>query len=336
MRLELFSPNLSQRHEITHAISSSFSEYYNDIGKFTVVLPMDDYNISIVELNAVLYIVERKLAYEVAEIRYNCDSNEITLNGFSLNNKLNRRIIASSGSIANVEKDVYSIVNANLRGLDILTAPEKGLSETINATSISGKELLQGVKSILTKAKLGNRVVLDYRNKTETFEIYRGVDRTSGLDAVMFVQERGTAAGLVVDKDISTYKNVCYCVAKYADGTEFTAVAGKTDGEDRRELISEFSGDSQKNGESNEDFYRRVQNYAALQLGNYRDRSGFDIDADGDEIGIAYNVGDLVWCVSLRLGIKYKARITAAKYTQDINGSTIKLVIGDPILTVLG
>ena len=134
MRLELFSPDLSQRHEITHAISSSFSEYYNDIGKFTVVLPMDDYNISIMELNAVLYIVERKLAYEVAEIRYNCDSNEITLNGFSLNNKLNRRIIASSGSISNVEKDVYSIVNANLRGLDILIAPEKGLSETINAT----------------------------------------------------------------------------------------------------------------------------------------------------------------------------------------------------------
>lgn len=93
MRLELFSPDLSNRHEITHAISSEFSDYYNDVGKFTVVLPMDDYNIGIVELDAVLYIVERRLAYTVEEIQFDCDNSEITLNGYSLNNKLNRRVI---------------------------------------------------------------------------------------------------------------------------------------------------------------------------------------------------------------------------------------------------
>ena len=65
MRLELFSHDFSNRHEITHAISSEFSDYYNDVGKFTLVLPMDDYSISIVELDAVLYIVELRLAYEV-------------------------------------------------------------------------------------------------------------------------------------------------------------------------------------------------------------------------------------------------------------------------------
>ena len=93
MRLELFSPDLSNRHEITHAISSEFSDYYNDVGKFTVVLPMDEYNIGIVELDAVLYIVERRLAYTVEEIQFDCDNSEITLNGYSLNNKLNRRVL---------------------------------------------------------------------------------------------------------------------------------------------------------------------------------------------------------------------------------------------------
>ena len=94
-------------------------------------------------------------------------------------------------------------------------------------------------------------------------------------------------------------------------------------------------GDSQQDGESNSDFESRVKQYAALQLGSHLNRNGFSIDADGDELGTAYNVGDLVWCVSLRLGVKYKARITAAKYSQDANGSSVKLVIGDPILTVL-
>lgn len=209
------------------------------------------------------------------------------------------------------------------------------MTETVKATEVYGDELLNCIQPILTDAGLGNRMVLDYRAKTETFELYKGVDRTEGLDAVLFVQERGTAPGLVVDKDISEYKNVCYCEAQYKDGTKFVVQAGTASDAERRELWASFSGDSQQDGETNAAFQTRVKQYAALQLGSHLNRNGFYIEADGDELGTAYNVGDLVWCVSLRLGVKYKARITAAKYSQDANGSSVKLVIGDPILTVL-
>lgn len=335
MRLELFSHDLSNRHEITHAISSEFSDYYNDVGKFTLVLPMDDYSISIVELDAVLYIVERRLAYEVAEVQFDSDNGEITLNGYSLNNRLNRRIVAASASVVNVETDVYNVVRNNLRGLPVLLAAGKGLPETVPATEVYGEELLKKIIPVLTDAGLGNRIVFDYRAKTQTFEVYKGIDRTEGLTAVLFVQERGTAPGLVVDKDISEYKNVCYCEAQYKDGTKFLVQAGTASDNERRELWAGFNGDSQQEDESNADFESRVKQYAALQLGSHPNRNGFSIDANGDELGTAYNVGDLVWCVSLRLGVKYKARITAAKYSQDANGSSVKLVIGDPILTVL-
>lgn len=234
-----------------------------------------------------------------------------------------------------METDVYSVITANLRGLPVLLAEKKGLTETVKATEVYGDELLNCIQPILTDAEIGNRMVLDYRAKTETFELYKGVDRTEGLNAVLFVQERGTAPGLVVDKDISEYKNVCYCEAQYKDGTKFVVQAGTASDAERRELWARFSGDAQQDGETNAAFQTRVKQYAALQLGSHLNRNGFDIDADGDELGTAYNVGDLVWCVSLRLGVKYKARITAAKYSQDANGSSVKLVIGDPILTVL-
>lgn len=86
---------------------------------------MDEYNIGIVERNAVLYIVERRLAYTVEKIQYDCDNSEITLNGYSRNNKLNRRVIAATANIANVETDVYSVITANLRGLPVLLAEKK-------------------------------------------------------------------------------------------------------------------------------------------------------------------------------------------------------------------
>ena len=335
MRLELFTPDLANRHEITHAISCEFSYYYNGTGKFTVVLPMDDYNLSIAQQNSILYIVERGLAYEVVEVVVDCDNNEITLNGYSLNNRLERRVVAESATIVNVETDVYKAVSANLRGLAIKIADKKGLTETIDATGIYGDSLLSAIQPILSDAGLGQRAKFDYRTKSITWEIYKGKDRTVGLDAVSFVQERGTAPGLIVDKDQSIYKNVCYCKAKRRDETEFVVQAGQADGNERRELWAEFIGDGQGENESNAAFETRVRNYAALQLGSHRDRIGFETDIDGDELGTAYNVGDLVWCVSLRLGIKYKARITGASFAQDANSQSIKITIGEPTLTVL-
>lgn len=335
MRLELFTPDLQNRHEISHAISCEFSYYYNDVGKFTLVLPMDDYNIGISQLDAILYIVERKLAFEVAEVQLDCDNNQITLNGYTLNNRLNRRVAATAATISNVETDAYAAVSANLRGLPVQLAAAKGLTETVAATSVYGDSLLTLIQPVLSDAGLGQRATFDYRAKTITWEIYKGLDRSTGLAAVSFVQERGTAQGLVVDKDRSEYKNVCYCSAQYKDQTDFVVQAGTADGKARRELWAQFSGDAQGEGESNEAFQIRVKNYAALQLGSHLDRTGFETEIDVDELGGAYDVGDLVWCVSLRLGVKFKARITGATLAQDINGSSTKIIIGNPMLTVL-
>lgn len=335
MRLELFTPDLSNRHEITHTISFQMSYYYNDIGKFTAILPLDEYNAKISKTDSVLYVVELGVAFEVAETQVDIDESQITLNGFTLNNRLERRVIASEASIINVEKDLYKAISDNLRGLPVEIAKEKGLTETISPTSIGADSLISGIKPVLSSAGLGQRAVFDYKNKKIVFEIYKGDDLTEGIHSVAFVQERGTAPGLQVDKDISTYKNVCYCTAQYKDGTKFTAVAGTAEGENRRELIAEFSGDSQGDDESNEDFFRRVQSYAALQLGSHLNRTGFSVNCSADELGNAYNVGDLVWCVSLFLGVKFKARITGAKFTQDNNGQSMNLVIGDPVQTVI-
>ena len=334
MRIEIFSPDLSNRHEVSHATSVQFSDLYNGVGKITVVLPMDDYNISISQKGSILYIVDQKLSYEVAEVLSDADENTVTMNGFSLNNRLNRRVVASEKKVVNIEQDVYNLVKENLRGLAVELSPLKGLEDSIPETSIFGETVLDAVIPVLSEVGLGNRALFDYRSKKITWEIFKGKDLTGGLHAVNFVSERGTAPGLVIDQDESTYKNVCYCKAKYKDGTEFVVSAGTETGNNRREMWVDFFGDGQKEQESNSAFESRVKQYAALQLGSHRDRLGFNVDADGSELGTAYNVGDLVWCVSMRHGLKFKTRITEAIYTHDINGQSIRLVVGDPILTV--
>lgn len=350
MRIEIFTPDLSNRHEITNAISVQFAEPYNDVGKFSIDLPMDDYNISLSEVGALVYIVEKKLAYEVAEVVRDCDKNEITLNGYTLNNILNRRIISAPVNIVNVENDVYNVVSENLRDLPVQIAEKQGLTETVEKTQIDSDELLSEIMPVLDKVELGQKATFDYKTKTITWGIYKGVDRTSGLQAVSFVQERGTAPGLSIDQDESEYKNVCYCSAEYEqktrsqteDGTQteittkikFTVTVGNAQGGDRREMFLKYSGDGQTEGESLSSFKSRVTSWAQSKLNEYKKRLGFSVDADASELGTAYNVGDLVWCVSLRHNVKFKARITEANYSQDVNGQTVSITVGDPMLTV--
>ena len=44
----------------------------------------------------------------------------------------------------------------------------------------------------------------------------------------------------------------------------------------------------------------------------------------------------MVSCVSQRFGVELKSRITSVKYTLDISGEKINLILGEPILTALG
>ena len=319
MRIEIFSPDLSTHHELANAISVQFEEKYNDVGKMTIVLPMDDYNIGIALKGSVVYIVGLGFAYEVAEVQSDTENNEITLNGYTLNNRLNRRVIATAATVQNVEHDLYSIVRQNLRNLPVLLHAEQGLPATVDQTTLYGEELLSSIQPVLNDAGYGQRAAFDYRAKTITWEIYQGEDRSTGLKRVIFSEERGTAPG------------------QYRDQTEFVVTAGTVTGEDRRELWAEYSGDPQGEVEGNSAFQTRVRQFAALQLGNYLDRLSFTVNADASELGTAYNVGDLVSCVSLRHGVQFNARITGASYSQDANnGMQVSLTLGDPILTVIG
>lgn len=337
MNIYIYSPDFSTRKGLDNIISAQFEQKYNGVGKFTVVLPEDDYNIALAKLNSVVYVKDYRLAYIVCEVVSDCDNRQITLNGYSANSLLNRRAVFQAASVENVETDVYSAVMGNLRGLTVSCASAKGLPAVIDPTGVYGEELLDGVQKVLNLAGYGNRMNFDPATKSLQWEIYSGEDKTEGIHSVAFVQERGNAPGLVIDKDQSTYKNVCYCEYSYGDEeTKHILSVGTATGDDRREMFAEFSGDMQGENESNRAFEIRVQQFAALQLANFRNRIGFDVGGDPSQYGVKYKLGDLVWCVSLKYQTKFTARITGITLVQDTNGSRMSLVIGDPIQTIMG
>ena len=334
MSLELYTPDYSNRYEISHAISLQMSVYDNDVGKLILVMPVNDYNIEALKNDSILYDTQKKIAYIIKNVKTDTPQNRITANGYTTNHLLNSRVVASPVAVSNVESGVCAVVKENLRGLPrVAVAPAKGLTEETEIT-LYGKTVLEQIMPVLSAAELGHRMTWDYRKMEHTFEVCKGSDLTTGIHAVVFSDEQGTARDLVINDDISTFKNVAYVVSEFND-KEIVEVVGDATGDDRHEQWFEVSL-NKEDGETEAQYRERMRQHGAMELGKLIKRRSFSVVIDPAELGVMYNIGDIVSCVSKRFGVKFNARISGMKYKKDANSETTEVVLGEPKLTAIG
>jgi hypothetical protein len=338
MSLELYTPDYSNRYEITHAISVQMSSYYNDVGKLILVMPVNDYNIEALKNDSILYDTVKKIAYIIKNVKIDTPQNRITANGYTTNHLLNSRVIASPVAVRNVEHGVYDIFDQNLRELpSVVRATYKDLTETTE-TTLYGGTILEQIIPVLSGVELGHRMTWNHRTMEHVFEVYKGEDLTTGIHSVVFSDEQGTARDLVINDDISTFKNVAYVVSKFKDGDtekELVEIVGDATGADRHEQWFNVTLTKEEN-ETESQFRARMRTHGAMELGKLIKRKSFSVVIDPAELGVLYNIGDLVSCVSHRFGMKFHARISGMKYKKDANGETTEVVLGEPKLTAIG
>lgn len=344
MSLEIYPADFSTRYGLYAATAISMSENYNDVGKISIIEPLDDYAIASLKPGSIVYNTERGTTYIIVNVKSDTTKQQITANGYTTDWLLNKRCVAKKRQIVTIEADTYDLITRNLRGLSrIDLAPIKGLTETFqeddpdtedeDESVISGDQLLDQVTEVLAYGKLGRRMLWDSENLRWTFEIYKGVDRTEGIHAVAFAEEQGTCRDLVINEDESTFKNVAYIEYKYNDKTYQTFV-GTAEGDDRRELWCGSSVIAEEN-ESKKAVEKRAKEQASLALGKYLKRTSFTVTIDPKEFGVRYDIGDTVSCVSNRFGVAFQAQVTGYQYNLDSNGETTSIVLGEPTLTVI-
>lgn len=340
MSFEIYPSDFSTRFQLTHAISVQMTEFYNEIGKIQIVAPADDYNINALREGALVFNTTRGTTSILVNVKQDTVQNRITANGFSSNWLLNKRVVAERQTIETIETGVYSLINNNLRGLTrIQTDAPNGYTDQFQPeddedNTVYGGQLLDKIIDVLDSAELGHRMVWDGSALKHTFSIFRGVDRTEGIHRVAFVEEQGTCSDLVINNDVSTFKNVAYVKYKLADESEPVEEVGNAAGDDRFERWFD-SSISQSSDVTAEEAKKSAVSFANMELGKYIKRSSFDVVVDASELGTRFDLGDIVKCVSVRFGVSFDARITGVKYTLDRNGEKTQIILGDPILDAL-
>lgn len=351
MSIIVYKPDFSGLYEIANATAVQMSYYYNDIGKLILDVPINDENVSALKNDSIVYDTDKKLSYIIKNVKIDTTQNRITANGFTANQMLNSRTCMPITAWKEAEKQVYGWVKTGTNDLPrITTAPEKGLPDVPLDTVRDCGELLDVCMPVLSEAGLGHRMTWNHHTKEHTFEIYKGNDLTEGLHAVVFSEEQGTARDLVIDDDVSEFKNVAVVCTTYKvkqeivndEGSVETVdeerskieIVGTATGADRHEMWVDVSF-SKGTDETEEEFIaalpERMRAHGAMELGKRNKKLSFSVTVDPSELGVAYNIGDLVVCVSKRFGVRFNARINGVKYKKDSRADITEIILSEPV-----
>ena len=333
----VYNKDLTNFKEINHALSIQMEEHYNSIGKAIITLPIDDYNISAIKNGGIIYDTVRDMSFVIRNHKYDTDRVTITVNAYTCNRLLNKRAIIQKNTISNIESGVRSVVSKNLRGLpNVELGALNGFTDTTE-TILYGGQVLDEIIPILETAKIGNKMRWDPNRRVHIFELYKGRDLTEGIHSVVFSEEYKTAKNLVIANDDSVFKNVMYVPGTLREDaeTEIFVEVGTATGDERFEKWINRSL-RQDNEETESQFRERLKQFGLEEIARLVSRHTFSVSIDTKEYGTTYKLGDVVSCVSQRFGVELKSRITSVKYTLDISGEKINLILGEPILTALG
>lgn len=333
----VYNKDLTNFKEINHALSIQMEEHYNAIGKAIFTLLIDDYNISAVENGGIIYDTVRDMSFVIRNHKYDTARVTVTVNAYTCNRLLNKRAIIQKNTITNIESGVRSVIESNLRGLPNVEIGESNGFEDSAETMLYGGQVLDEVMPILETAKIGNRMRWDADRRVHVFELYKGRDLTEGIHSVVFSEEYKTAKDLVIANDDSVFKNVVYVPGTLNDDseTEIVVEVGTASGDERFEKWLDRSFKQNKE-ETESQFRERLKQIGLEEIARLVSRHTFSVSIDTKEYGTTYKLGDVVSCVSQRFGVELKSRITSVKYTLDISGEKINLILGEPILTALG
>lgn len=180
MSLYVYSPAKEWLGEVRGISSLQWLEIYSDVGEVKLVCGATPANLAILQNGNLLRNTDRPGLFARIcdpEIDDRMSNADLTVRAKMTADRLNERVVMYTESYTDAEQGMLDIVSHNLRGLPMNVAASKELNVPLSG-QVSWGSVLTAVQDISAASKLGFRVSVG-NNLAETFEVYRGVDRSN-------------------------------------------------------------------------------------------------------------------------------------------------------------
>lgn len=198
---------------VEHWDSVQWEDDFNKPGEVKIVAKITEDNIFLLqEDNRIHNIDERTVAKIVdVDILDDWENPKIIARGVLTAGILDERVVMETETIRNIEQGMYSLYRNNRLGLYINIAPPKGYTDTLpKGKEITWGSVLEAMQKVTEVSELGYRVLFDPESTQETFEVYKGVDRSdeNSDNYVGFLTiSTGDIQKLEIHRGKSNYKN---------------------------------------------------------------------------------------------------------------------------------
>lgn len=339
MEIRVYTADLDFIGVIENETSLIWTRRYSKPGEFELYCPATEYNQTLLQMgNLVTY----RGSNEAGVIEYLITEqsnlkNQITAKGRFLTSYMDRRIVvgtytAEGKLIEEAMRELLQMVAAIPR---VQLGSLIGDTETVTF-QMSYKNLLEYEKKLSQASNIGFRFVPDFEEKTITFELYKGIDRSESQtdrNRVTFSEDYNNISEAKHTVNDQTYYNVCYVGA--SDNAVIEIAGDNTlTGLDRREMYVDGSSVNEDDFGSQTAYRAGLREYGGQTLGGYSETDSFECTtlANGNFVYKQdYDVGDIVTIKKRSWNLVKDMRITEIRETYEYGAMTVEPTFGDPL-----
>lgn len=355
MELYIFDASLNFVGLLDSYTSLQWTRRYAKCGEFELHCSLDPENLALLARGNVVWKKDDPEAgyIEYRQMVQDANGNEVlVIKGKFLSGYLDRRIIwgqeilqttAESAMRTLVTKHGITPADPNRIIPNLILAGLKGYSQAVNYQT-SYANLLDEIEALCGMSQLGYRVNFDTANKKLVFEVYEGLDRTSGQSVnprAIFSKEFDNILMQNYTDSLNNYRNLAL-VGGMGEGTARKLVTvGTSTGLDRFELFD----DAKSLTNVVNDVTLTDLEYAdtLIESGNSKLAETQEIQTFDSKVNLNsnlvyktdYDLGDIVTCVSKKWGLTIDARITEVIEVYEEAGLSISVTFGNNIPTLI-
>ncbi len=348
--LYIFDENIDFKGIVEGYFSFRWIRRYSKCGEFEIYIGATEKHIDLLKKGNVIY---KKDDTEAGYINYIHlkqgveDKESLIVKGRFLSGYLSQRIIWGTYVFkSTAELVIHKLIQDNCicpenehRKINNLELGElKNYLDPVEY-QVSYKNLLDEIEKLVSTNELGFRSNLDISNKKIIFEIYKGLNRTTGQTinppAIFSKKFENILEQEYIDSS-NNLKNVALIAGEGEGEERQRVVIGQSEGLERHELYVD-ARDLQKGETSEDDYIKILENRGFIKLAQNTDIKSFDskINLNSNlKYKIDFDLGDIVTCTSKKWGITINARVTEIEEVYGGNGRKINVKFGNDLPTL--
>lgn len=345
MEVRIYDAGMNFKGLIENQTSILWNRSYFGNGSFELYCPITPNNQALLQMGHLVWLrgaVEAGVIESLTLVQ-NSVKNQITAKGRFLESYMSRRLIRPTYNIQNglVETAMRQILS-NAVAIPLVQLGEvQGFTETVSFQA-TYKNLLDYEIKLAKYANIGFRFRPDFTNKTITFELYKGLDRTmsqSDRTRVVFSQAYRNINQAKYSVNDQLLKTVCY-VGGEGEGSARTYVIAGDDtltGLERREVYINAS-DIRSDDLSTAEYQAALLQRGYNELKNDSLADTFECETDPNRNFIYkknYDLGDIVTIRKENWNLATELRLTELTEIYEYGEMKVSPTFGNPLPSII-